>query len=79
MVMVPLRIHGCSLDRLFGCHDNSDMTDIRIIVVLAVAAVVLTGGIAVLAVINPVAALGLAPVLMAIAVIIRSIRGAKHE
>lgn len=51
------------------------MTDIRIVIVLAAAAVILTIAIAVLAVINPIAALGLSPVLIAIAAIIRAIRG----
>ena len=45
--------------------------------VLTTLTVILTGGIIVLAVINPYAALGLAPVLLAIAAIVRAVRGAK--
>lgn len=51
------------------------MTDIRTVIVLAVAALLLVGGLVALALINPFAALGLSPVLVAVAAIIRAIRG----
>jgi hypothetical protein len=55
------------------------MHDIRTIIALSIVALILIGGIGVLAVINPYAALGLAPVLMAVAVIVRAISGDKDE
>jgi hypothetical protein len=51
------------------------MNENKRIVALAAVAVVLGVGVMVLAVINPYAALGLAPVLLAVAGIIRAIRG----
>jgi len=58
---------------------NAAMHDIRTIIVLSLVALILIGGIGVLAVINPYVALGLAPILMAVAVIVRAISGAKNE
>jgi len=51
------------------------MRDLKVILVLSAVAVILAIGIGVLLVINPSAALGLGPVLAAIAVIIRAIAG----
>lgn len=51
------------------------MRDLKTIIVLSVVAIPLVTGIVVLAVINPYAALGLAPVLLAVAAIVRAIAG----
>jgi hypothetical protein len=51
------------------------MRDLKIVLVLAAVAVILAVGIGILIVINPVAGIGLGPVLAAIAVIIRAIGG----
>lgn len=53
------------------------MYEFRTVVVLAAVTIVVTGGLMVLSAISPYAALGLAPVLTAIAMIIRAIRGSK--
>jgi hypothetical protein len=55
------------------------MNDFRTLILLSLVALLLTGGIGVLAVISPYAALGLAPVLIAVAVILRAISGGKSE
>lgn len=58
---------------------NAAMHDIRTVIVLSLVALILIGGIGLLTFVNPYAALGLTPVLMAVAVIVRAISGAKNE
>ena len=55
------------------------MHDTKIVIILSVVATVLVLGIGVCIVINPLAAIGLAPVLAAISLIIRAIAGAPIE
>jgi hypothetical protein len=53
--------------------------DFRSILVLSVVTVMLVSGVIIAATINPYALLGLAPVLLAIAAIVRAIRGGPRD
>lgn len=77
--MVGLEVHGHDLVPPDAGRYERGVQEFKNLIALAVLATVLVAGVAATAAINPYALVGLAPVLLAIAAIIRAVGGRRDD